>query len=474
MNKAFNYRPEIDGLRAIAVLPVIFFHAGLSLFEGGFVGVDVFFVISGYLITSIILKERKEKKFTILNFYERRIRRILPALFFVMFICLPFAWFWLLPKDLEDFIGSVIAASTFWSNFLFFSENGYFATKSELKPLLHTWSLAIEEQFYIVYPVLLTFFLRFKKKFFVKFLIFIAVLSLFMAQWSGNFKFTSPFIEKEILFFSQSSLASFFLPMGRIWELIVGAIVAFHIDERGQPKKFNESLSIFGFLLITYSVFNFSHDTPFPSFYTIIPTTGVALIILFTKHDTIIYKLLSIKSLVFLGLISYSAYLYHYPLFVFARHINFGQPSTILMLALSIFAFIFAYFSWKYIEKPFRNNKIVSKKILWSSLFIAYSLFAFVGVANYFGKGFEFRFYDIKKTYPNIVLDNAQLHQQRTDYANQHGLIDLREKQDFSDNVNKHKILIIGDSRALDLALIFNQSSRLFENYEFKKYYIKI
>ena len=119
MNKAFNYRPEIDGLRAIAVLPVIFFHAGFSLFDGGFVGVDVFFVISGYLITSIILKEKKEGKFTICNFYERRIRRILPALFVLIFICLPFAWFWLLPNDLEDFIGSVIAASTFWSNFLY-------------------------------------------------------------------------------------------------------------------------------------------------------------------------------------------------------------------------------------------------------------------------------------------------------------------------------------------------------------------
>ena len=150
-----KYRPEIDGLRAIAVLPVILFHAGFDFFKGGFVGVDVFFVISGYLITTIIILEISEGRFSILNFYERRARRILPALFFMMTACIPFAWLWLKPDDLKDFGQSLIAVSTFSSNILFWLESGYFDTASELKPLLHTWSLAVEEQYYILFPIFL-------------------------------------------------------------------------------------------------------------------------------------------------------------------------------------------------------------------------------------------------------------------------------------------------------------------------------
>ena len=150
-----EYRREIDGLRAIAVLPVIFFHAGFKTFEGGFVGVDVFFVISGYLITTIILSDMNDGKFSIVTFYERRARRILPALFFVMLCCLPFAYFWLLPEHLKDFSQSLAAVSVFSSNILFWKESGYFGVASELKPLLHTWSLAVEEQYYVLFPLFL-------------------------------------------------------------------------------------------------------------------------------------------------------------------------------------------------------------------------------------------------------------------------------------------------------------------------------
>ena len=150
-----KYRAEIDGLRALAVLPVIFFHAGFSLFSGGFVGVDIFFVISGYLITTIILTEILNDKFSLTNFYERRARRILPALFFVMLCCLPFAWFILAPSDLINFGQSLVAVATFSSNFFFWMDSGYFSTNAELKPLLHTWSLAVEEQYYIIFPIFL-------------------------------------------------------------------------------------------------------------------------------------------------------------------------------------------------------------------------------------------------------------------------------------------------------------------------------
>ena len=159
-----NYRPEIDGLRAIAILPVIFYHAGIEIFNGGYVGVDIFFVVSGYLITTIILKELDEGKFSIINFYERRIRRIIPALFAVMFVSIIFAYFLLLPNDIKDFSQSLVAVSTFVSNILFWRESGYFDTSSELKPLLHTWSLAVAEQFYLVFPILLITIWNFGRK----------------------------------------------------------------------------------------------------------------------------------------------------------------------------------------------------------------------------------------------------------------------------------------------------------------------
>lgn len=159
-----QYRSEVDGLRALAVLPVILFHAGFPIFSGGFVGVDVFFVISGYLITSILIEDLERGSFNLLNFYERRARRILPALFLIVFVSIPFAWFFMPQSQLKDFSNSLIAVSFFVSNFLFWRESGYFDTIVDEKPLLHTWSLAVEEQFYIVFPVLLFFLWGFGKK----------------------------------------------------------------------------------------------------------------------------------------------------------------------------------------------------------------------------------------------------------------------------------------------------------------------
>ena len=317
MNNLFKYRSEIDGLRALAVLPVILFHAGYNNFEGGYVGVDIFFVISGYLISSIIIYEVELGKFSLKNFYERRARRILPALFSVILISAPFAWFILLPADLELFNNSAFSALTFWSNYIFYFEIDYFETSSRLKPLLHTWSLSIEEQFYIIFPILLLFFFKFKKKYFIIFISIIAILSLFVAQWGGNLKLTYPFIEKEILFFNQSSLTNFFLPFGRIWELIIGILISFYIKKNGQPNYYNQIFSLIGIVLILYSIFTFTKETNYPSFQTLFPTVGTALIIIFTNKNTLAFKLFSQKILVFFGLISYSAYLYHYPISIF-------------------------------------------------------------------------------------------------------------------------------------------------------------
>jgi len=213
-----KYRAEIDGLRALAVIPVILFHAGFEWFSGVFVGVDVFFVISGYLITTIIISEMAEGKFSMVNFYERRARRILPALFFVMAACLPFAWLWLTPSDLKDFGQSLIAVSFFSSNMLFWLESGYFDTAAELKPLLHTWSLAVEEQYYILFPIFLMLTWRLGVKWISIILSFVFLLSLGLAVLGTQYA-TNP----------QITSGTFFLLPTRGWELLVGVFAAFYL-----------------------------------------------------------------------------------------------------------------------------------------------------------------------------------------------------------------------------------------------------
>lgn len=177
-----KYRPEIDGLRAVAVIPVILFHAGVTVFSGGFIGVDIFFVISGFLITTILIQDLEAGRFSILTFYERRARRILPALFAVIIACLPFAWMWMFPDQLKNFGQSIAATALFSSNILFWKESGYFSIGVDLKPLLHTWSLAIEEQYYIIFPVMLALVWRFGRKALFGLTLTIAVVSLGMAQ----------------------------------------------------------------------------------------------------------------------------------------------------------------------------------------------------------------------------------------------------------------------------------------------------
>ncbi len=204
------YRPEVDGLRALAVLPVILFHAGFSAFSGGFVGVDVFFVINGYLITGIILAEISGDRFSIVSFYERRARRLLPALFVVMAVTLPFAWAWLLPSDMIDFGESLIAVATFCSNVLFWRESDYFSGDASLKPLLHTWSLAVEEQYYLLFPPLLLLLTRLRTQVMTCVLIIAALASLTMASWGTTHKPT----------------AAFYLLPTRGWELLIGALLA--------------------------------------------------------------------------------------------------------------------------------------------------------------------------------------------------------------------------------------------------------
>ena len=375
-----DYRREIDGLRALAVLPVIFFHAGFQAFSGGFVGVDIFFVISGYLITSIILTEKSSGRFTLINFYERRARRILPALFVVMLACLPFAWLWLLPDNLNDFSKSLILVSIFSSNFLFFNQSGYFDTAVELKPLLHTWSLAVEEQYYLLFPIFISILWS---KFWGRasgIILFVALISLIFSHWSA---YNYP-------------VANFYLLPTRIWELFIGALVALYLFNHNQnslsERKISSVLGIVGLMLIVISIFTFDEGTPFPSFYALIPTIGTALIILFTSQNELVGKWLGNKIFVGIGLISYSAYLWHQPLFAFARLRSFDAPTTGLFLALSLLAIFLAFLSWKYVEKPFRDKNKFSQKHIFIYSLIGSLFFIGLGITGNINKGFDQRF----------------------------------------------------------------------------------
>jgi peptidoglycan/LPS O-acetylase OafA/YrhL len=372
-----DYRGEIDGLRALAVLPVILFHAGFEAFSGGFVGVDVFFVISGYLITTIILAELEQGNFSISNFYERRARRILPALFLVMLVCIPLAWILLLPSDMKDFSQSLVAVSVFASNIFFWRESGYFDTAAEFKPLIHTWSLAVEEQYYIFFPLFLILFWKLGKRWIIIALGVIFVASLALAQWGAYAK----------------PAATFYLLPTRGWELLIGAFAAFYLSKYNR-KDFGRGLSEFGgwlgIALILYAVFAYSRTTPFPGIYALVPTLGAVLIILFATQQTTVGKFLNNRAFVGIGLVSYSAYLWHQPLFAFSRHQSSVEPNKILLGLLSVLAIFLGYLSWKFIEAPFRKKAFSRTQIFLFSSLVTLVMFA-IGILGYLNNGYASR-----------------------------------------------------------------------------------
>lgn len=371
-----KYRAEIDGLRALAVVPVIFFHAGFEIFSGGFIGVDVFFVISGYLITTIITTELDRGEFSLVDFYERRARRILPALFFVMICSLPFAWALLMPRDLVDFSQSLIAVSTFSSNFLFWQESGYFDTSSELKPLLHTWSLAVEEQYYILFPLFLMIAWRLRKRWIVGLLIIIFAISFLAAQWGS---------------YNKPSAAFYLLPT-RGWELLLGSFSALFLSHRNLPLSLPQKNlgSILGICFIAYAIFAYEKHTPFPGAYALVPTVGTTLVILCTTRATLVGKILGSRVFVGIGLISYSAYLWHQPLFAFSRYGSLAELTNIEMFALSFLTFPLAYLSWRYVEQPFRTTN-ASRPMIFSASIGFLSAFSCIGILGIWSNGFNER-----------------------------------------------------------------------------------
>lgn len=356
-----TYRPDIDGLRALAVSLVILFHADLLGLSGGYTGVDVFFVISGYLITSILLKDIKTKNFSITKFYERRIKRIFPALFVVFLISTIAAYILMMPQELSGFGRSLTAATFFGSNILFWRESGYFDVASTLKPLLHTWSLSLEEQFYIFFPLYLYWAIKLFKKHALSLTIVGMLFSFALGLWTLS-------INKPI--------PTFYLLPTRAWELIAGAILAFGMFPAIPNKWINNILALIGFAMICIGGLMLSTETPFPGTQALIPVIGTMLII-YTglenkqKTSTLIYKILSLKPLTFIGKISYSLYLWHWPLFVFSSYYLIRDLHSIEKVILIILSLGLSCLSWKYIEQPARKYTSTNARkniFLWAGI----------------------------------------------------------------------------------------------------------
>lgn len=376
-----TYRREIDGLRAIALLPVVFYHAGFLAFSGAFVMLDVFFVISGYLISSLILKELDNNTFSLLHFYERRARRILPVLFLVMLCCIPFAWHWLMPLELTMFSKSLVAVCLFSSNFLFWKESGYFEPANDLKPLLHTWSLAVEEQFYLIFPLFFLFAWKWKQKGLLTLVISASALSIGVMQWGTL----------------NSPDANYYLLPGRAWEFLLGMLISLYIQPIQQKAStlstwFSQIAAFLGMAMLITSLFTFNRYESFPSLYAFIPLLGTALIILFATPATLIGKVLCSRPLVGIGLISYSGYLWHQPLFAFARHALLKEPEPWIFGMLIIFNFILSYFSWKLVEQPFRRGRWISRDRLFRLGALFTLVIVLFGGAAISMKGFPQRF----------------------------------------------------------------------------------
>ena len=359
MSTKLTYRPEIDGLRAIAVLGVVFYHAefvlmGNNPISGGFLGVDIFFVISGYLISLIVLKGLRDSSFTFADFYERRIRRIMPILLLVLTATTIFAAAFFSPQMFKSYAESIISTLLFYSNILFWLQDPYWAEASGVKPLLHTWSLSIEEQFYLVMPALLIVLYRHAQRHLLTTICVLGAVSLALASWSSVAQPES----------------AFFLLHARMWELLAGTALAILEFRRGRNSAFwaQQALPILGIIVLFSCFYLFSEQTAYPSYITAIPVAATMLIIWYGGSTDIGTKLLTLKPLVAIGLISYGFYLWHFPALIFTNMAfeldNLGRLITIVLIAL------LSTLSYRLIEKPFRNKTKVSTTTAYRTIFI--------------------------------------------------------------------------------------------------------
>tara|TARA_B100001057_G_scaffold475308_1_gene541958 strand:- start:52 stop:1962 length:1911 start_codon:yes stop_codon:yes gene_type:complete len=445
MYNKLDFRNEIVGLRGIAVISVIFFHLNYSYFKGGFLGVDIFFVVSGYLITSIIFKNLEN--LNLFDFYVRRARRILPVFVFVLFATIPLSYFLLMPDNFKDYGQSLIAAPLFLSNYLFWIEEGYWELSSQMKPLLHTWSLAVEAQFYLFFP----FIFLVKRKYVLLIIIILLIISLIVSINDNN-KLLLITTDKVL------SLSSFYLPFARFWEFLAGSLI-FFFEKRIIFKKsiINNLLSLIGLIIIFWSIFNIKYSSEFPNLITLLPVIGTMLLIIYIQKNFIIYKVLNSKILYHLGELSYSLYLWHFPIIVFKKFITNLEFNIYADIIVIFCAYILSLFSFKYIEKPFyKKNYLKTKNFIIMILLLSIFLISMGFIINYNEKSafIEKKLSKLKKNFPRYeeYFGGGSLK-----YKYGATNIDLS----FSGEKNLKKILVLGDSHGRDMVRVFKRYNHL-------------
>jgi peptidoglycan/LPS O-acetylase OafA/YrhL len=375
-----KYRPDIDGLRAVAVLAVIFFHAFPNLLQGGFIGVDIFFVISGFLISTIIFENLMKNTFSFAEFYARRIKRIFPSLIIILIAIFGFGWMILFAKEYEQLGKHIAGGAGFISNFILLHEEGYFNNAAETKPLLHLWSLGIEEQFYIIWPLLIWMAWRLRLNLYAL-IIFVGLVS---------FGLNITWIEKD-------AVNTFYSPQSRFWELLAGSLLALLTCNQKITIKKNWSnfLSFGGTLCIILGFLLIDKKSSFPGTWAVLPVFGAVFLIMSGANAWINKNILSNRILIWFGLISFPLYLWHWPLLSFMRILKGQEPSLIVRLAAVLLSILLAWISYKFIEQPIRHGPSTKSKIL-----TLVSLMVFIGIVGYttmINKGFGFRHKDIKK-----------------------------------------------------------------------------
>lgn len=389
-NSVLKYRPDLDGLRAVAILSVLAYHLSPTRGSGGFVGVDVFFVLSGYLISAIIFKEIATCRFSVLAFYERRMRRIFPALFGMLIVVSTVISFFLLPNEFIGYAKSVIAATTSSSNFYFWQHSGYFDSPTS-NPMLHTWSLAVEEQFYVLFPI----FLLITRRFFAQWLKQSVVILLFAS------------LAASVATVYYNVTTAFYMPYTRAWELLLGTVISLGLFPRLRLAVVRNGVTLLGIGMIGYSVLRYSPQTPFPGLAAVVPCVGSALIIgAGESGSTLVGKALSWRPMVFIGLISYSLYLYHWPVIILndlGLSVNFSAivPHRWAFLLMSqtsnkvmelLVSFVLAVLSWRFVERPFRSYpRRIERRPLFAPAAVMIVLLLSSGAVIY-ASGFPGRF----------------------------------------------------------------------------------
>ena len=426
------YFPHIDGLRAIAVLAVLLFHADidkdLGVFQGGFIGVDIFFVISGFLITRMILGALNEQSFSFGEFYVRRARRLFPALFVTIATSFCIGVFLYPPDELERLGGAALNATLSLSNFYFWLESGYFDADAYTKPLLHTWSLGVEEQFYLFWPVLLVLLSRFLSSRTLKFsLVALFILSLIVSE----------------VFISTAPVAAFYLTPFRVFEFSFGALIWVYGAQLAQAKSLSSIFSLTGLSLILFGIVTFDAITPFPGLTALIPVVGTGLLISYGGHG-VVGSFLSLPMVRYIGRVSYSLYLVHWPVIVFYPRILPGKISDLEEILLVAISFVLAAAMHRFIEKPFRSPKPLNK-LSEAGFGLACALSAAVIIApaasSWAAEGWNWRYGQ------RAAVDLDELRRETLDIAfSETGTIAFNESPELE------KILVIGDSHSIDTA----------------------